>query len=178
MKLKKLKFLMGVIPILILKSCCISNNCEDDGSPFVDDLSKRYEAIYIKREDLDTSIKIEKPKVIENSGKIYVKDKFLFINEQKKGFHIYDNSDPSNPKPLNFLQVLGSTDLAIRNNTFYVNQATDLITISINSEENSVNVDKRIPDIFPEIFPNDGFFVNSVPQDHIVVDWIEVNNKK
>lgn len=110
----------------------------------------------LERTVFNNSISLTDPIPIVNSGKIYVRDTFLFINEVNKGFHIYDNSNPENPIPLRFLTTPGATDMAIRNNTFYINQARGLIVVSFNAEDNSVIVEKRIEKTFPSLQSPEG----------------------
>ena len=39
---------------------------------------------------------------ISDPGKIYVGKDLLLIGEEKEGIHILDNTNPTNPTPLNF----------------------------------------------------------------------------
>ena len=45
--------------------------------------------------DLRSGVRQEAACDIENPGKIYFKDDYLFINETMKGVHILDMHDPS-----------------------------------------------------------------------------------
>ncbi len=94
----------------------------------------------------------------------------MFINEVREGFHIIDNSDPKNPKRIKFIRVLGATDLAIRDEVIYINQATDLIATKFD-QNNGIIVTKRIKGIFPELMSPDGFYADDIPENHVVVDW-------
>lgn len=67
-----------------------------------------------------------------------MKDDFLIINEPNKGFHIYDNTNPENSKKLKFLEVLSSTDVSIKGNSIYTNNAIDLITLLVNDDFTSI----------------------------------------
>ncbi len=165
----KMIFLLFMCLVLTLvQGCCLPlMNCEDD------DFSQesRYDPVYLNRVDFEKSVLLKNTVAIGISGKIYVKDHLLFINEVNKGFHIYDNSDPKNPKPIKFLEAPGSTDLAVRNNMIYINQATDLIAVDYNAATNAINLTKRIPNTFPELVSPDGFYANNVPENNIVIDW-------
>ena len=105
-----------------------------------------------------------------NSGKIYIVDNLLFVGEGRKGFHVFDNSDPANPIKIKFIQALGSSDLAIRNNVLYINQATDLIALEYNVNEDKLEFLKRIENTFPELRSPNGNRVNT-HSDSVVVDW-------
>ncbi len=162
------KILFSYLLCITFSSCCTSfGDCNDD---FID-TGSRYEPIFLNRLDFEKSIQLKTSLAIGTSGKIYVKDKLLFINELHKGFHVYDNSDPTNPKAINFLEAPGSTDLAVRGNIIYINQATDLIAINYNSETNTALLTKRIPNTFPPLTSPDGFEAYAIPENTVVVDW-------
>ncbi|MFM8738918.1 MAG: hypothetical protein ACKOC0_01795, partial [Cytophagales bacterium] len=57
--------------------------------------------------------------VLNNPGKIYVYNKYLFVNEVDLGVHVFDNSDPSAPKDLGFIEILGNRDIAIKDNVIF-----------------------------------------------------------
>lgn len=77
-----------------------------------------------------SEIKLMLPKTVHNPGKIYVYGKYLLINEIKKGIHIYDNLEPSSPKAIGFIQLLGNTDMAMKDNILYADHMGNLIAIT------------------------------------------------
>lgn len=168
--MKKQSLLYLLILGILFQSCWFNNGEDDDftGEPFP---ASMYDPVIVKRQVLETSTVLQEPQPIINSGKIYVKDAFLFINEKNQGFHIFNNSDPENPENIGFLQVLGSTDLAIKNEVIYVNNATDLIAIQTNLETNTIEITKRIPNTFPQMFSPEGFQYTNLQEDEIIVDW-------
>lgn len=162
--MKNLKLLLYSVPLaatLMLQSCIYR----------VDDSPSRYspyEPVYMSRQQLESSIKMSAPKSMTKAGKIYVKDSYIFITDENKGFHIYDNSNPNAPQLTGFLEVPGATDMAIKNNTIYINQAVDLVAVTINN--GTVTVHKRIVNTFPQKISPDGWG-HSAGQNEIIVDW-------
>ncbi len=150
---------------------CIYLHNDDDEPPY----TSAYEAITIDRETLENSTELISPQPNVKSGKIYVKDHYLIVNEPNEGFHIYNNSDPEAPSKIGFLKVLGSTDLSIKNNVVYANNAVDLIAIKINTDFNEISVTKRVKNIFPEKVSPDGY-TNNKPNNEIVIDWVLKTN--
>lgn len=59
-------------------------------------------------------IAMMEPWAISNPGKIYRCGKYLLVNEKQQGIHIFDNTDPAMPVNRGFPQLLGNTDMAIR----------------------------------------------------------------
>jgi len=166
--MKNIRIACLVLFAIVFQSCCSPfTDCPDD---FVEPVS-RYEPVYLQRAEFENSVVIKNSISIGTSGKIYVKDDFLFINELFKGFHVYDNSDPTNPKSIKFIEAPGATDMAIRSNMIYINQATDLIAVSYNSDTNAINLTKRIPNTFPPLQSPDGEVAYNIPENAVVIDW-------
>jgi hypothetical protein len=125
----------------------------------------------MKRAAFEASTGFESPKTIVNSGKIYVKGQFLFVNEKNEGFHVFDNNNPENPINIGFLKALGSSDLAIKDDIIYINNAVDLIAIQPDFATSTISVTKRIPNTFPQLFAPDGMEYYNLQDDEIIVNW-------
>ncbi|WP_299127040.1 hypothetical protein [uncultured Winogradskyella sp.] len=167
--MKKIKLVIFVATILLFQNCI---NWGIDGGEVIEG-RMNYEPVVIQRSEFEASTFIENtPRSIENSGKIYVKGNFIFINEVNKGFHVINNTDPANPVNIGFIQVLGSSDLSIKNTVFYANNARDLIAFTLDESNESLTITKRIANVFPQIWTPDGPVYFGVGEDEIVVDWI------
>lgn len=164
--LKLLLFTVTLAGTLSLQSC-FYNYHDDDDFPSTPQYSQ-YTPVIMSREQMVNSIKMSEPKSMKKAGKIYVKDSYIFITDENKGFHIYDNSNPNSPQLTGFLEVPGATDMAIKNNTIYINQAVDLVAVSLNN--NQVTVQKRIANTFPQKISPDGFN-HYAGENEIIVDW-------
>ena len=156
---------------LILLSCVTLSSCwpwnGGDDPPF--EPQTAYQPVIVTRSELN-NISLQVPKTTVKNEKIYVKDQFIFVNDRRDGFHIINNSDPSNPQKVKYLKALGSSDVAIRNDIFYINQARDLVALKINTATNEVQVLKRIENVFPAMKSPDGFEAPA-ENDKIVIDW-------
>lgn len=109
--------------------------------------------VYLSYDELRTSFKVAQPQDIIQSGKIYFKDNYIFVNEYKKGIHVIDNQDPSNPDILKFIDIPGNVDLAIAGNILYADSYVDLLSIDISDIDNITIVDcdsNAFPYIIPE----------------------------
>lgn len=130
------------------------------------------------------NIKTIAPQPIELLGKIYHKNGFLFVGEVGKGIHIIDNRNPGEPKQLKFLEIDGNTDIAIKGNVLYANNAKDLVVLDI-SNLDEVKLLKRLPDVFPLLdgsgmFPPNysGYFECVDTKRGVVIGWEETTLKK
>jgi hypothetical protein len=146
------------------------DNIEDVG------LQEGVRPIYADLEAWDEIISLP-PQPIGALGKIYYKDPYLFVNERFKGIHVYDNSDPTAPVAIAFIQIFGSEDIAITGDILYADNYTDLVVIDI-SDINNVKVVNRVKDLYtreskayPEGFS--GYFECVDESRGLVVGWEE-----
>ena len=110
--------------LLLLGASCV----QDDVGPAQTD---GYIPVYGATEA--SAIKWLGVRTVNNPGKIYVYGQYLLINEANQGIHVYDNTDTSSPTPIGFIQILGNTDMAIKDNRLYADHMGDLLHISITS---------------------------------------------
>lgn len=168
-----MKKILSYVVILFVFSSCIFfpfdiGNGGNNSQPIQ---YSKYKAVTMKRVDFEKSINLKTASPTKNSGKIYIFDNLIFINEKNRGFHVFDNTTPSNPKKIAFINAPGSTDLAIKNNSIYINQARDLIAVSYDKTIPSVNVSKRIVNVFPSKISPDGYS-KYVKDDEVIIDWV------
>ena len=162
-----MKYVLLFICAISLQSC-IYWGSEDElvhGSSYI--------PITQTRQTFESTIELQSARPVSAAGKIYVKDNFLFINENKEGFHIYKNIDPENPEGISFLKVPGATDLAVRGNTIFVHHYVDLLSIEFNLNTNEILNVNRIPNVFPQLHSPDGYEATyfDIPADQIIVGY-------
>lgn len=165
--MKHLQLLLALGTSLLLSGCWGYRPEEDDVVGI--DMQQNYQPVTMSREALEASVMLSSPQPVEKSGKIYVKDNLLFIADVNKGFHIYNYSNPQNPQEISFLKVPGATDVAMRGNTLYINQATDLVTLVY--ANNTIYPVKRNKNVFPQKEAPDASWAQ-IGNDEIIVDWI------
>ncbi len=134
-----------------------------------------YEAEYMTREQLGSSVKLLPARAMNATGKIYVKDDYLVIVEPSRGLHIFNNSDPSNPKALKFIEVPGINDVAIKDDLFCVDNIVDLVFFryDFNNQITSVQrMENFLPEPLPPGYRTMPMFIRP-SANHIVVRWIK-----
>ena len=67
------------------------------------------------------------------TGKITVMGKYIYLSEPSKGIHVIDNSNPSSPKYVSFINIPGNADMAITGTTLYADAYGDLVTFDISN---------------------------------------------
>lgn len=96
--------------------------------------------------DFRASVSFEEPKEIEQSGKIYVYEDYIFINDNMKGILVVDNTNYS-PKKIKYINIPHNTDIAIKDDVLFANSGRDLVTFDI-SNIHEIKIQERIEDVF------------------------------
>ena len=104
-------------------------------------------SVFKTAKEIKADLKSGKPREIKSPGKILLFGNYIFLNEMYKGFHIIDNTNPSSPKNISFVDVPGNLDLAIKDNTLYADLYSDLIAFNI-SDLLNIKVSKIVGNVF------------------------------
>ncbi len=111
--------------------------------------------IYLEMSDVRAlSIATEPAQPLDNPGKIYIYEDYLFINEPTKGIHILNNENPANPINLSFIPIAGNVDLAVNGNILYADNYVDLLAFDL-SNINDIQLLKRVEDVFTHMYSHD-----------------------
>ena len=135
----KLKHLFLPLIFFVVFSC---DNNDDD-----------YEFVQVATPELmsktafRSSVEITVPKTIEEPGKIYVYNNYIFVGDVDSGIHIIDNSNPEAPQAIKYIEIPGNEDISVKDNFLYADSATDLVVFDI-SDINNVSVVERLEDVF------------------------------
>jgi hypothetical protein len=142
--MKKLLLLFRFVPALAI--IILFNGC------FKDKLTKTYtiiSAVYEDKAVILANVKGGAPKELKVPGKIYIRGNYLFINEVNKGVHVFDNSNPSSPKAVSFINIPGNLDIAVSGHYLYADMFTDMLTVDINDPLHATLKDTSA-NVFPE----------------------------
>lgn len=151
--MKKLIRLSFLLLVFIFSSC-------DEGTPT--DLITVAVPITQSIGDFRASVKIQEPRNIQESGKIYAWQDYIFINDKNEGVHIIDNSDPFNPVNIKFLKIPRNMDIAIKDEKLYADNGMDLVVFDIQNMQN-IKESGRLENVFPtyyELAPEGASYVD------------------
>lgn len=140
--MSKLSVLVGAASMMLTFSSCIKDQCSRVMT------YTKYEPIYVSYDEVRQPIEVEGARSIKKPGKIYVYDNYIYINEQNEGVHIIDNTSPSSPQNIGFINIPGNLDIAVKNNVLYADCYMDLVALNIVSPT-KVQTLKRIENVFP-----------------------------
>lgn len=135
--------------------------------------------VYLTPEDLRASFDIMPPVEVTNTGKIYLYQNYILLNEPGKGIHIIDNADKTSPELISFINIPGNYEMAVQGDRLFADSYVDLVVIDI-SNPTDVKLTKRIKDIFLELAMQNQYYDT---ENGIIVDWepteiIEVNESE
>ena len=143
MKSKILTFLVLAMVPFVFQSC-LKDSCEREIT-YV-----KTTPIYKTLAEIRSGIDVQPPRDLKKPGKMYFYNDFIFINEQREGVHILDNSNPEVPTNIGFIMIPGNVDIAIRQNILYADNYIDLLTINITDVTNPQLL-YRNEDVFPHL---------------------------
>lgn len=94
---------------------------------------KIFEPVYALKSTVLAAINGDPSTPISQTGQIYVKGSYIFLNDVDKGIHVIDNSDPTHPVQVAFLSIPGNLNIGIRNNILYADMWADVLSIDISN---------------------------------------------
>lgn len=166
----KTKLIVLVLNLALIFSC--TKNNEDFESVNV------AKAEIMSLTEFRSSVKIEGPRRILESGKIYAFNNLVLVNDVDEGIHIIDNSNPNSPKKIAFIKIIANKDMEIKGNYLYADSLMDLLVFDI-SDLNNIKEVSRLKDVFPAYLPMpfmDNLIIdyntNGNVQNGIIVKWI------
>ncbi|NLJ42299.1 MAG: hypothetical protein GX431_01490 [Bacteroidales bacterium] len=160
-----------IIPKLIIFvfTAIFISSCED--STFRE--YKGYAPVYMSYEDLRASVTTKQNVDLENPGKIYYKDNYIFIVEELKGIHVFDNTNPASPVKKVFINLPGVVDISISGYFLYADSFVDLVILDVENIDNIHEVG-RVKDILPYTVPpvKEDYPMAYVDEERgVVIDW-------
>lgn len=107
-----------------------------------------YTPIYQTLTEVRKAMKSTAPQELKQTGKLYVYDNYIFLNEVNKGIHVIDNTSPSSPRKISFIPIPGNVDLAVKDNYLYADSYSDMVVFDI-STPTQIIAQKFINNVFP-----------------------------
>ncbi len=157
-------FLIGISTFILLMGFQFSN------THFTN-----YEPILMDRSDMEESVMLRDARAIESPGKIWIYNDIILLVEQYKGIHVIDNSNPETSKTIAFIQIDGCTEITMRGDVLYANNAVDMIGIKTNSNFSELTIVARSKNILPQISSpepwNDWYYHQILPPNTVIVRW-------
>lgn len=142
--MKKVHFLFLLAIGLAFISC---NNDEPDPNLYADYLIAT--PLLMSQEEFRNSVDVLPPEPIQESGKIYAYQDYIFVNDKYRGVHVIDNSDPNLPRKITFIKIAGNVDISVKDNFLYADSIMDLMVFDI-SDINNIKTVKRLENVLQQ----------------------------
>ncbi len=106
-----------------------------------------------------SSVSVTLARETNADGKIYVAEDYLFYIAKESGVHVFDNSDPSAPINLSFINIEGVHDISVKGNYLFADNFVDLLVFDISNVQN-ITLVKTVQNVltFSAAFPDEAEF--------------------
>ncbi len=156
-------------------------SCEkNDDDKYADYLVAR--PLKVSMTEFKNGVDIIAPKPIEESGKIYAYQNYIFVNDKYRGVHVIDNTDPNDPKKISFIKIAGNVDISIKDDYLYADSITDLVVLDI-SDINNITIVNRLDNVLRDniVWPAEADIFENGDIDYeneIIVGWETVTERR
>ena len=130
-----------LISITFLFSSCLKDKCRRTYTLNI--------PVYTKLSTLRAQVKSTPAAPVVNAGKLFVRNNWIFLNEQNKGIHVIDNSNPSHPVKTAFINIPGNIDMYAKGDILYTDLYCDLLAVNIADPKN-ITATKYLTNVFPD----------------------------
>lgn len=135
---------MKIKYIILLFAFATIFSCDTDDSDYEFVMVATPELM--SKSEFRKSVDVSSAKAIQEAGKIYVYNNYIFVNDVT-GIHIIDNTNPRIPKKIKFITIPGNEDISVKDNYLFADSATDLVVFDI-SDMNMIKEVERLEDVF------------------------------
>jgi hypothetical protein len=137
------------------------------------------EPVYLTPADLRASFEVTEPIEVSNTGKIYLYQNYILLNEPGKGIHVIDNTNKELPKIISFINIPGNYEMAVRGDRLFADSYLDLLVIDISDPVN-VTLTKRVENIFLSLAQQNQYYdpINGIIVDYEAKEIVEVNGNQ
>ncbi len=171
--------LVFIFALSLLSFISCNDSTEEEGE-FADYLVAR--PLVISKADFENGVDVIPPRPIDESGKVYAYDDYVFINDKSRGVHVIDNSNPLRPVKIAFITIPGNVDISVKDNFLYADSLMDLVVLDI-SDINNIEPVNRLEGVLREgvIFPLGADIVEYGAYDYeseVLIGWETVTERR
>ncbi|MEY8870414.1 MULTISPECIES: LVIVD repeat-containing protein [Gaetbulibacter] len=137
----------------------------------------------MSKAEFRNSVEILPSQTIDEAGKIYVYQDYIFVNDEFKGVHIIDNSNPAFPQQISSIKIPGNVDISIKDNYLFADSSIDLLVFDI-SNINNIQMVERLEDVFSyynyqiPVGTDVAEFGDYNPENDVIVGWELVQQQR
>ena len=129
----------------ILSFTACSDNCEQTVT-YTRAIAEYGDLASLRVDDINTA-----PRALLAPSRVFLSEDLMLISEVDKGIHVIDNSDPSSPSFINFLDIPGNREMNVSDGIIYADAYYDMLAIDI-SNPRQATIINRLELAFPVDF--------------------------
>ncbi|MEM8848075.1 MAG: hypothetical protein AAGD17_13325 [Bacteroidota bacterium] len=172
------KQLLFFLPLAILFFISCDDSNDDD--QYAEYLVAR--PLVMSKADFANGVDVLPPKPIDESGKVYAYEDYIFINDKSRGVHVIDNTNPQQPVKIAFIEIPANVDISVKDNFLYADSLMDLVVLDI-SDINNIQQVNRLENVLREgvFFPVEANIVEYAAYDYeseILIGWEIVTERR
>ena len=160
---------LSLFGLVILMTGCMKDQCTREIT------YTQFTPVYMTAADMRQDAVMNSSRDLDEPGKIYFYNNYIFINELRKGVHIIDNSDSTNPQNVGFLEIKGNVDIAVKNNILYADNFMDLLAIDISNPLSPVQLSRQ-QDVFPTLGVNGSGEILAYYETEVITETVDCNS--
>lgn len=120
-----------LLVMIIAISVFLGSSCvEIDDYAHVPEKVNGYSPVYMAEVDLISQIQSLPPRVLKNTGRVYLYRTYMLVIEKDSGIHVLDNNSPS-LESLGFIQIPYINSFSIKDDVLYAQFGFGLMYIDI-----------------------------------------------
>ncbi|WP_298478017.1 hypothetical protein [uncultured Maribacter sp.] len=168
-----------VVLVLIIISFGLFSCEKDEDGKYADYLVAK--PLKITKAEFKEGVDIIAPMPIDESGKIYSYENYIFINDKYKGVHVIDNTNPSSPKKIAFIKIAGNVDISVKDDYLYADSITDLMVLDISNIQN-IKIINRLENVLRDnvVWPAADFYEYGEIdyENEMIIGWETVTERR
>ena len=130
----------------------------------------------MSKAEFRNSVEVLPPQNIDEAGKIYAYENYIFVNDKFEGLHIIDNTNPEIPTAIAYIKIPGNIDISIKNDYLYADSSIDLVVFDISNIHGILEVERleNVFSVYDYQIPIEAQEVNLNGfnyDDHVIVGW-------
>ncbi len=161
--------IIAFVAIIFMVSSCMQDTCTREMT------YTKYTPIFMSINDIRQDAVFANSRDLEKPGKIYYYNNYIFVNELREGIHIIDNTNPSSPQNLGFIEIKGNVDMAVRNNILYADNYMDLLAIDISNPLAPVQMSRQ-QSVFPTLGTDANGSILTHYESEVVTEMVSCSN--
>lgn len=149
--MKKIYLIAACIFSILISSCDSDDSAKEQAKFAVPTLKSLAE--------IRGTVSVNSARQTNSDGKIYVAENYLFYIAKEQGVHVFNNTNPSAPINIAFINIEGVHDISVKGNYLFADNFVDLLVFDISNIQNITLVRTVQNSIgFSPVFPDDAEF--------------------